>query len=960
MKHLRKVLSLVIVLCMICPTGISLADNTNDPIITSAIVSKYVNTGTEEAPVYTVQEVDILDAIADGQNKTNDSNILYNNPKKIDELGWTVEETKNQHWVFELDKSYKLEYIEMVYNYTNLWVDFKVQVSDDNATWSDVGTVRPYVASANGEAVKVPLKSSQGKFIKLTLVQRYATNGNDAIWGPNYSAGGCQIAIFEVLSVKKSALPTISKVTVTKYATENSAYVYKTIDVTDELTDDNNTNANNSKIVYYKKSVLSGYGMTANENAAQHILVELDKVYDELGYINVFYNAQTRWVDFNVQVSEDKENWTDLGTIRAVATVSGSSVEIPLKWAKGKYIKLTMERRLQTNGTGTTEWVPNSSWNIAFNMHEIISVSGVKDNSLDSTDFISSFNRVFTSKDTFVLENGKSYTGFAGAIFAKAVEKSGDYTRTEYGVAFSEKELELKDFQTDESVVWAKGEKISSSSQYGIRFLGENLRENKTYFTVPYAKYENSKGEGITVMGNNVISFTPGKASSGSDSLLFSESFEDGGAEWTIADVADVSVKVEATTASDGIKSLSFADKTSSSTTHAKSPFIDVVAGKTYEISADFKNTVGTTTKMWYKLYNDKNQQLVSASIGLSPSIWHHDSDFVTAPSGATKLQLWIGGTGSGISSAYVDNIAVRELSEDEAALYIPKTLDAPQVIDGIPTEENSEFHIYLCIGQSNMVGYDNIRNEDIVVVDNAYLLNADGNWEAAQPYPAYTTDQGEYMAGFNRYSTANPGIHGSTGKMGPTISFSRGITNHAPEGVKIGIISNALGGTIVDEWSEGYEGTTSRPDNNLYEKALIRTKAALEKGGVLKGILWLQGESDANTKGYMEKLVAIADGLRESLGVSKEEVPFIVSEVAHVRPACNNVLRTAPQYIDNCAVVSSEGLSVFDSLHFEYESQRVLGLRFAEAILSKVYKINVPANEMYEEIYDKKPEFKQ
>ena len=106
-----------------------------------------------------------------------------------------------------------------------------------------------------------------------------------------------------------------------------------------------------------------------------------------------------------------------------------------------------------------------------------------------------------------------------------------------------------------------------------------------------------------------------------------------------------------------------------------------------------------------------------------------------------------------------------------------------------------------------------------------------------------------------------------------------------------------------------------------------------------------------------MEKLVKVANGIREEMGVKNSDVPFIVSEVPQVRGDCVKVLQTAPQYIENSLVVSSKGLTIFDSIHFDYDSQRKLGLRFAQTALEKVYGITATAEDMYNEIYGAKKE---
>lgn len=428
-----------------------------------------------------------------------------------------------------------------------------------------------------------------------------------------------------------------------------------------------------------------------------------------------------------------------------------------------------------------------------------------------------------------------------------------------------------------------------------------------------------------------------------SGDVVFTELFE--GKEWEYSNIVDgTSIEIVTDNVQEGKKAIYLVDDSKEKAPIAKSPLIAVKPGENFNITGYIKNVKGNSMKIWYKFFDSASKQLATGNVGASGTNWQKVEKIVTAPEGTANLQIWLTGNNSGVASAYMDNIVVTRVSAAEVEASKPvELITKPEVIDGIPASSD-KFHIYLCIGQSNMVGADKVQPEDIVKVDGAYLLNSNGKWETAQPY---TTTGTEYM-GYNRYSTVAPG----TGRMGPTIGFARGMAKKVPEGVKIGIISNAMGGTTIEQWSKGFEATESRPDKNLYENAILRTKEALKMGGELKAIYWLQGESCARKAGYMEKLVKVANGIREEIGVANADVPFIVSEVPQIRPDCVKVLQTAPEHIENSAVVSSKDLTIFDSIHFDFDSQRKLGLRFAETALSKIYGITASADDMYKEIY--------
>lgn len=69
-----------------------------------------------------------------------------------------------------------------------------------------------------------------------------------------------------------------------------------------------------------------------------------------------------------------------------------------------------------------------------------------------------------------------------------------------------------------------------------------------------------------------------------------------------------------------------------------------------------------------------------------------------------------------------------------------------------------------------------------------------------------------------------------------------------------VGLVPCAVGGTKITQWERGA---------GLYRKMVDRAKAAMKEGGVIKGVLWYQGESDtvqeADADSYkinMERLV--------------------------------------------------------------------------------------------------------
>ena len=118
-------------------------------------------------------------------------------------------------------------------------------------------------------------------------------------------------------------------------------------------------------------------------------------------------------------------------------------------------------------------------------------------------------------------------------------------------------------------------------------------------------------------------------------------------------------------------------------------------------------------------------------------------------------------------------------------------------------------------------------------------------------------------------------------------------------------------------------------------------------KHGVLKGILWHQGESDCNESDaelYEDRLVTLVNTLRMDLGMP--DVPFMVAELGDYyveqHPEAriiNKALRQIPQRVEYTACVDSKCLNhKGDNVHFSAAAARELGQRYAEAMIPLQY----------------------
>jgi hypothetical protein len=231
-----------------------------------------------------------------------------------------------------------------------------------------------------------------------------------------------------------------------------------------------------------------------------------------------------------------------------------------------------------------------------------------------------------------------------------------------------------------------------------------------------------------------------------------------------------------------------------------------------------------------------------------------------------------------------------------------------------------SPLDFYLLIGQSNMAGRGKYQPGDAFPRGRAYVLNGEGVFVELQPYPF-----------INHHST----IRKSAAQISPGYSFGLTLLAAHPE-TPIGFVSNARGGTPIREWVKGTE---------YFNEAVRRTQQAVAQGGVLKGILWHQGETDFREilmrhpqekekycEEYMQTLRQFIADLRTELGA--EQVPFVAGQVNQGFGLFNEMIVKLPGQVDRTLVVTTEGLTTVDDSHFDRDSVLELGKRYAAKIL--------------------------
>lgn len=250
---------------------------------------------------------------------------------------------------------------------------------------------------------------------------------------------------------------------------------------------------------------------------------------------------------------------------------------------------------------------------------------------------------------------------------------------------------------------------------------------------------------------------------------------------------------------------------------------------------------------------------------------------------------------------------------------------------------QNKKFHIYLCIGQSNMEGHAKFEPQDTIVNKRFQVLEA--------------VDCDNLNRKKGQWYTAVPPLSRCTTGLTPADYFGREMIANLPEDVKVGVINVAVGGCKIELFDkdnyESYVSTSpqwlksmvAQYDGNPYARLVEMAKIAQETG-VIKGILLHQGESNTNDTLWTKKVKVVYDNLLKDLNLKAESTPLLAGEVVHadqggICASMNKIIATLPETIPNSHVISSSGCpDVADNLHFSAEGYRMLGKRYAAKML--------------------------
>ena len=214
--------------------------------------------------------------------------------------------------------------------------------------------------------------------------------------------------------------------------------------------------------------------------------------------------------------------------------------------------------------------------------------------------------------------------------------------------------------------------------------------------------------------------------------------------------------------------------------------------------------------------------------------------------------------------------------------------------------EVDPNFYIYLCIGQSNMEGQGTIEDCDLSPDERFQMMS--------------TLDCGTRKLG--QWYRAVPPLARCDTRLCPADYFGRTMVANLDEGKRVGVVVVAIGGIKIDLYDpDGWQSYVNSMTEtwqinsvNAYGgnplARLLECAKEAQKSGVIKGILLHQGESDAYSDAWVQKVKKVYENLLTELNLKAEDVPLIAGEVgsadqnggcAHANPTINRLPKTIP-----------------------------------------------------------------
>lgn len=232
---------------------------------------------------------------------------------------------------------------------------------------------------------------------------------------------------------------------------------------------------------------------------------------------------------------------------------------------------------------------------------------------------------------------------------------------------------------------------------------------------------------------------------------------------------------------------------------------------------------------------------------------------------------------------------------------------------------------VWIVAGQSNAAGYGRAPAGDAPEL-GLHMLRQDGRWALAS-HPLHDGTDTAFPANLEKYNAGHS----------PFLHFARLLMRELRH--PIGLLPAALGGSPLEAW---------HPDQG----PLFANLSAMvgRAGGSVKGMVWCQGESDAEpgrAETYLDRFLMAVDGWRKALG--REDLPILTVQSGRYRSQnpgeedrewslVREAQRRAPHLRPGITVVPALDLPMDDTIHYASSGNLDLADRLARCALGAVY----------------------
>ena len=272
--------------------------------------------------------------------------------------------------------------------------------------------------------------------------------------------------------------------------------------------------------------------------------------------------------------------------------------------------------------------------------------------------------------------------------------------------------------------------------------------------------------------------------------------------------------------------------------------------------------------------------------------------------------------------------------------------------------ETAKSIDLLIVAGQSNATGFDTDPTK-LGADDLDALIRF--RFRAGDPPP----DDHDSISPRNKWSVLSvqpPGMPGPkseprqygnfsnpSGGFGPEISFARKLKRRDQQLGRVSelaVVKVAFSGTsVADDWDPTGEGKRGACYRTLVEEVRAAQLLAEAEGLTVnfRGLMWVQGESDANANDspkYAERLKAMFETFRSD--IKAERLPILVSVNVHFHEGKNKFMpdiiaaqKQVGHELSDCRYVDTSEVGLANDVHFNSEGTIEVGKRFASAQLA-------------------------